>query len=240
MKQHPCHACNDREAHARWAERWWRLKRETDQLSGADPRAHGRGRAGLRPGHRRAARARLPGRDATVSLTRRRARPLPAPHLRRTRPAGRRVPAPRHLERPRRARARRPGQPRWSTSRAARAARRGSAACRAGPFRAALEATERDLGGTQRPRGGAPPSRERAAVGRDRAGHAALGVGRGARQRAARCRPRRRRLRALDEAGHRPARPDLDRRRRRARPHRARRDRRDPPRHRRLQFGGVA
>jgi ATP-dependent RNA helicase HelY len=34
MKQHPCHACNDREAHSRWAERWWRLKRETDQLSG--------------------------------------------------------------------------------------------------------------------------------------------------------------------------------------------------------------
>ena len=34
MKQHPCHACNDREAHARWAERWWRLKRETDALSG--------------------------------------------------------------------------------------------------------------------------------------------------------------------------------------------------------------
>ncbi|TXK17638.1 RNA helicase [Homoserinibacter sp. GY 40078] len=34
MKQHPCHACNDREAHARWAERWWRLKRETDRLTG--------------------------------------------------------------------------------------------------------------------------------------------------------------------------------------------------------------
>jgi ATP-dependent RNA helicase HelY len=33
MKQHPCHACNDREAHARWAERWWRLKREHDQLA---------------------------------------------------------------------------------------------------------------------------------------------------------------------------------------------------------------
>ena len=32
MKQHPCHACTDREAHARWAERWWRLKRETDGL----------------------------------------------------------------------------------------------------------------------------------------------------------------------------------------------------------------
>ena len=33
MKQHPCHSCNDREAHARWAERWWRLKRDTDRLS---------------------------------------------------------------------------------------------------------------------------------------------------------------------------------------------------------------
>jgi ATP-dependent RNA helicase HelY len=33
MKQHPCHSCNDREAHARWAERWYRLKKETDKLS---------------------------------------------------------------------------------------------------------------------------------------------------------------------------------------------------------------
>ena len=32
QKQHPCHACAEREAHARWAERWWRLTRETDQL----------------------------------------------------------------------------------------------------------------------------------------------------------------------------------------------------------------
>jgi ATP-dependent RNA helicase HelY len=32
MKQHPCHACAEREAHARWAERWWRLTRETEQL----------------------------------------------------------------------------------------------------------------------------------------------------------------------------------------------------------------
>ncbi|MEP6479930.1 MAG: DEAD/DEAH box helicase [Rhodoglobus sp.] len=34
MRQHPCRSCNDREAHARWAERWWRLKKETDQLTG--------------------------------------------------------------------------------------------------------------------------------------------------------------------------------------------------------------
>jgi ATP-dependent RNA helicase HelY len=33
MKQHPCHSCPERESHARWAERWWRLKRETDQLT---------------------------------------------------------------------------------------------------------------------------------------------------------------------------------------------------------------
>jgi ATP-dependent RNA helicase HelY len=33
MKRHPCHGCAEREQHARWAERWWRLKRETDALS---------------------------------------------------------------------------------------------------------------------------------------------------------------------------------------------------------------
>ncbi|HWU45918.1 MAG TPA: DEAD/DEAH box helicase [Humibacter sp.] len=32
MKAHPCHGCAEREQHARWAERWWRLKRETDAL----------------------------------------------------------------------------------------------------------------------------------------------------------------------------------------------------------------
>ena len=33
MKAHPCHTCPDREQHARWAERWWKLKRETDRLT---------------------------------------------------------------------------------------------------------------------------------------------------------------------------------------------------------------
>ena len=32
MQRHPCHACPDREAHARWAERYWKLKRETDRM----------------------------------------------------------------------------------------------------------------------------------------------------------------------------------------------------------------
>ena len=38
MKTHPCHLCSHREAHSRWAERWWRLHRETqavlDQIEG--------------------------------------------------------------------------------------------------------------------------------------------------------------------------------------------------------------
>lgn len=38
MKVHPCHACSDREAHSRWAERWFKLSRETqatiDQIEG--------------------------------------------------------------------------------------------------------------------------------------------------------------------------------------------------------------
>jgi ATP-dependent RNA helicase HelY len=33
MKQHPCHTCNDREAHTRWAERWWRLKKDNEKLA---------------------------------------------------------------------------------------------------------------------------------------------------------------------------------------------------------------
>jgi ATP-dependent RNA helicase HelY len=33
LRQHPCHDCADREHHARWAERWWKLKRQVDQLS---------------------------------------------------------------------------------------------------------------------------------------------------------------------------------------------------------------
>jgi ATP-dependent RNA helicase HelY len=32
MRAHPCHGCDDREAHARWAERHARLDRETEQL----------------------------------------------------------------------------------------------------------------------------------------------------------------------------------------------------------------
>ena len=32
LRQHPCHGCDDREEHARWAERYFRLERETEAL----------------------------------------------------------------------------------------------------------------------------------------------------------------------------------------------------------------
>lgn len=33
LRLHPCNACTEREQHARWAERWYKLKKQTDQLS---------------------------------------------------------------------------------------------------------------------------------------------------------------------------------------------------------------
>ena len=32
IRRHSCHGCDDRENHARWAERYWRLQRDTEQL----------------------------------------------------------------------------------------------------------------------------------------------------------------------------------------------------------------
>jgi len=32
LRRHPCHGCNDREDHARWAERYWRLLRENESV----------------------------------------------------------------------------------------------------------------------------------------------------------------------------------------------------------------
>ena len=32
LKAHPCHQCSDREDHARWAERWFKLRRDADTL----------------------------------------------------------------------------------------------------------------------------------------------------------------------------------------------------------------
>ena len=32
LRSHPCHGCSEREDHARWSERWWKLRQETDAL----------------------------------------------------------------------------------------------------------------------------------------------------------------------------------------------------------------
>ncbi|MCU1548966.1 MAG: box helicase [Arthrobacter sp.] len=32
LRAHPCHGCSEREDHARWSDRWWRLRQETDGL----------------------------------------------------------------------------------------------------------------------------------------------------------------------------------------------------------------
>jgi ATP-dependent RNA helicase HelY len=32
IRQHPCHGCDEREEHARWGERYWRLQRDTEGL----------------------------------------------------------------------------------------------------------------------------------------------------------------------------------------------------------------
>lgn len=41
LKHHPCHNCNDRETHSRWAERYFKLKRELDaSLSQIDGRTN--------------------------------------------------------------------------------------------------------------------------------------------------------------------------------------------------------
>jgi ATP-dependent RNA helicase HelY len=34
MRAHPCHSCNEREAHSRWGERWFKLSRELEQVFG--------------------------------------------------------------------------------------------------------------------------------------------------------------------------------------------------------------
>ncbi|MGO2540699.1 MAG: DEAD/DEAH box helicase [Specibacter sp.] len=32
LRAHPCHGCSDREDHARWSDRWWKLRKETDGI----------------------------------------------------------------------------------------------------------------------------------------------------------------------------------------------------------------
>ncbi len=109
MRAHPCHGCAEREQHARWAERWWRLKQEHDQLS-----RQIRTRTGqvAKRFDRVAEVLEMLGyleRDRQGLARLHVGGPHPEAHLRRTRPAGRGEPAAGTLGGPRRAVARRHG-----------------------------------------------------------------------------------------------------------------------------------
>ena len=61
LRAHPCHGCADREEHARFAERFTRLRKETERSAAQGRGPHPLAVAGLRPDLRAAHRARLPG-----------------------------------------------------------------------------------------------------------------------------------------------------------------------------------
>ena len=53
LQAHPCHQCPDREDHARWAERWWRLQARDRRPAAQGRRPHQLGGHDLRPDLRR-------------------------------------------------------------------------------------------------------------------------------------------------------------------------------------------
>ncbi len=95
LKAHPCHDCPDREDHARWAERYFKLDRDAQTLQAPGRAAHQHRRPAVRPGVRRAHRPGLPRRRL-----RDRAGQPPAPDLLRDGPGGGRVDAARPVGRP--------------------------------------------------------------------------------------------------------------------------------------------
>ena len=106
LREHPCHGCAEREDHSRWAERYFRLERETADLR---RRVEGRSQVISRTFDRVCAVLEQLGYLEDERVTD--AGPPPRPALQRVRPAHRRVPARGHLERPgpRRARGERVG-----------------------------------------------------------------------------------------------------------------------------------
>ena len=206
LRRHPCHDCPDREDHARYAERYMRLARETEAL---ERRVAGRSHVIARTFDRvcrvlerlgyLAGRHRHAGRAAT------------GPPVHRAGPAGRRVPAPRPVGRPVPGRTRRlrvrpvlrvtPGRRRPAAPAAEGPGPRG--ARRHGPYLGRA----RPAGKGQR---AVVPARARP---RFRLGCLPLGPRRAAGKRPGRiARPHPRRFRPLRQAAHRPAGPDRLRR----------------------------
>ena len=100
MRDHPCHACPDRESHARWAERYHKLERDTKNQRSRHRAAHQHRGPPVRPRVRGARRAGLPRRRRGH-----RGRQEAAACLQRARPARQRVHTRRRVGRPRRRRA---------------------------------------------------------------------------------------------------------------------------------------
>ena len=210
MKDHPCHRCTEREQHARWAERWWKLKRETDKLrsqiqsrTGAVAKVFDRVTDVLLELGYLAGRGRRDGADGP--------RAHPQAHLRRARPAGRRVPAPQRLEGPRRARARRHGvRARLRAASRRRARQRAHPAARSVPPGARADAPSSGASSTTSSRSTACPA---ASLRRRRSRWRCTMWSRGSRprRRAVGGRHGGRRLRPLDQADDRPARPAVAR-----------------------------
>ena len=200
LKAHPCHQCPEREDHARWAERYFKLaaRHRDPEAAGGQPHQHGR--AHLRPRLRRADRARLPrGRQGHREGL------APAADLHRHGPRRRRGDPGRAVRRAR---------PLRAGGRAVGAGVRGPARRRRllaqdarRPGAAGARRARTPLGPARRARARPParlPPRARHGL---RVGGVALGRGRRPRRRADGDRAVRRRLRALDEAAARPVRP---------------------------------
>ena len=69
LRAHPCHGCSDREDHARWAERYHKLDRDTRDPAAPDRAAHQHDRPPVRPGLRGADRARATSRTTRSPTT---------------------------------------------------------------------------------------------------------------------------------------------------------------------------
>ena len=93
MRAHPCHGCAEREQHARWAERWWRLKQEHDQLSRQIRTRTGQVAKRFDRVTEVLEQLGYLERDVHGSLVSTLGRAHPQAHLRRARPARGRVPA---------------------------------------------------------------------------------------------------------------------------------------------------
>ena len=210
IRQHPCHGCDEREDHARWAERYYKLLRETEGLrrrvegrSHVIARTFDRVCGGARP-------ARLPRRRE-----RHRRGPPPGPALHRAGPAHRRVPARRALGGPGPGRAGGRACPRWSSS-PARPTTPASRRSPPGGVQEALADMVRLWGELEAIEGdhglsfiSEPDLGFAWAAFRWAKGHSLDAV---LTRRGQRLRAGRRRLRPLDQAADRPARPDRRRR----------------------------